>query len=84
MNKQAEIEIRCRDVLRASADAERVVEILREAGYSKVTSLPIVVRVMGIPLADAKTLVHNSTTWRDVRVRDETFQSSLTSDEKGR
>ena len=81
MNSQLEPEQHCREMLKNGASQEDVFGYLRSAGLSKVTSLPILVRVLGISLDRAKALIHTSATWNDVRARDEKFQASLAPNE---
>jgi hypothetical protein len=50
---------------------------LRDAGYSKVQSMRILVEELGVDLRQAKELVHKSLAWNDVSHRDEKFHETL-------
>lgn len=58
-------------------DIEGVLSLLRHRGFSKVASMAIVAELTRVPLADAKSLVHRSETWRDVREDHEHFHDRL-------
>lgn len=77
MNSQPEPVEYCRQMLKNGGSPEDAIGYLRLAGFSKVTSLPVLVRVFGISLGRAKELIHSSGTWNDVCIRDEKFQASL-------
>jgi len=82
MNKPSELAQHCREMLERGMNHEELVGFLRSSGLSKVTSLPLLVRVLSISLERAKVLVHNSPTWNDVRARDEEFHTSLQAGEE--
>ncbi|MCO5068797.1 MAG: hypothetical protein M9910_08990 [Kiritimatiellae bacterium] len=84
MKNQSELLRYCQQVLKDGANQEDIVRYLRTQGLSKVTSLPVLVQVLGISLDQAKQLVHSSATWNDVRIRDEKFQTSLDTGEENR
>lgn len=67
----------CSGLAAAGADHEQVIDRLRALGFSKVESIGIIARALGVGLAEAKALVHTSTAWEDVRERDEEFHGSI-------
>lgn len=59
------------------ADHELVLSFLREKGFNKIDSIKALVSAGGMPLGEAKLIVHNSKTWNDVYDRDEAFHRQL-------
>jgi ribosomal protein L7/L12 len=64
-------------LLRSGADHELVLNFLREKGFDKIASIKALVGATGMPLREAKLIVHNSKAWRDVYERDEQFHQEL-------
>jgi hypothetical protein len=56
---------------------EEAIAFLRAQGCSKVESIAVLNLAMGINLGRAKSLVHFSETWKDVRAKDEQFHEDL-------
>lgn len=77
MNTSNEVIQICNDMIAVGADVESVLHVLRDAGYSKVQSMKALVDLDQATLAEAKTIVHNSTVWRDAREQDEAFQDLI-------
>lgn len=50
---------------------------LRAEGFSKVDCIWATVKLLRLPLADAKRVVHDSRAWADRRVADGPFHESL-------
>ena len=55
------------ELRRANASSEEVLAKLREAGASPIQSVGLLHEVHGLPLADAKRVLHESEAWRDQR-----------------
>ncbi len=68
---------RARDVLDDTGSWEATLAVLRSEGFTKVQSVRATVDVLGKPLEEAKTLVHESSAWNDRRGPDEAFHASL-------
>lgn len=58
-------------------DVDVALKVLRDAGYSKVQSTTALAEIGQYSLAQAKVLVHESRTWKDVRWRDSKFHDTL-------
>ena len=58
-------------------DVEAALRLLRDGGLSKIQSIKSLTDTGRFGLAEAKLLVHESVTWRDVRQRDSDFQEAL-------
>lgn len=56
---------------------DEILATLRAEGYSKVDSIKATVELLRLPLAEAKRVVHDSTTWSDAKARDEPWQDRL-------
>lgn len=69
--------LECRKLIGEGASLEAILGILRTAGYSKVHSIKALVDLGQATLGDAKEIVHKSDTWKDVRERDEDFQTRM-------
>ena len=67
----------CRKLKQDGVDLESVVAYLRDEGCWKIDCIAILREALGISLGDAKRLVHGSSTWRDVREKDDTFHDEL-------
>src|SRR5262245_34627443 len=67
----------CRRRLKAGEDVESVGGYLRASGCSKIDSIAVLVGAHGIGLAEAKEIVHLSTTWADRRALDDKFHENI-------
>ncbi|PQO46619.1 hypothetical protein [Blastopirellula marina] len=67
----------CRQAVASTGDLEPAIELLRRHQLSKVESIRFLREHLGVPLGDAKQVVHASLTWRDVMERDEGFWGDL-------
>lgn len=59
------------------ADLAEAIFFLRREGFSKVESIGVLAKHRGLPLSEAKVLVHTSEAWSDVSDRDEEFHDHL-------
>ena len=66
-----------RALLNSNEGVQGAISFLRQQGESKIGTMRILVAVGQLTLAQAKTLVHRSETWRDQREADETLHESL-------
>ena len=62
----------------AGAESKEIVLMLRSSGVSKTISI-MVLAELGMPLARAKEVVHNSQAWADTREADEKFSATVES-----
>ncbi len=58
-------------------DVEAFLRFMRNYGCSKVQSIKALMMAQGIGLAEAKGLVHGSSTWADRRASDDAFHAQL-------
>jgi hypothetical protein len=56
---------------------DTVLEVLREEGFSQTQSIKATVERLGVSLAAAKTIVHFSAAWADVRSENDSFHRGL-------
>jgi len=77
MSEYADVIEECREMLARGANLEEVIRALRNGGLSKVHSIKALVDLGQANMSESKRIVHNSSTWADVRERDETFQRQL-------
>jgi hypothetical protein len=63
-------------MLAAGKGMEAILEMLRTRGLSKVMSIKMLAQ-LGIPLAQAKSAVHESEVWSDVRGSHDRFSESI-------
>jgi ribosomal protein L7/L12 len=68
---------KCQSLHAEGKNKEDIVSFLRAQGCSKVESIAIFAKALGIGLAEAKNVVHLSDAWSDTREGDERFQNSL-------
>lgn len=61
------------------AGTAEAVAFLRREGFSKIESIYVLVHERGLPLSEAKLVVHTSETWNDARDRDDQFHDDLIS-----
>jgi hypothetical protein len=67
----------CRRMFASGESDESILAFLRREGCWKIASIRILMEVKGLPLPEAKALVHRSATWSDVYERDEAFHDEL-------
>jgi ribosomal protein L7/L12 len=77
MKNRLDLISECESLLTRSADNEEVMSYLRSQGCSKIDSIAVLRKVLKISLKDAKELVHCSTTWQDVRYKDDAFHEQF-------
>jgi hypothetical protein len=77
MSERQNIIDTCREKIACGADLEEVLRTLRNSGFSKVHSIKALVDLGQVNMSEAKRIVHESSTWADVRQRDEEFQQEL-------
>ena len=65
-----------RRMYEAGAPIDAIIKMMRNEGTSKVMSIRVLAE-LGVPLVDAKILVHESPVWSDVKVEHEQFAESL-------
>lgn len=68
---------RCREMLRTGATVDDVLGIMRREGESRVASIGLLMELTGMSLREAKTAVHMSSVWGDLRNETETFHEQL-------
>ena len=68
---------RCREMLRTGATVDDVLGVMRGEGQSRVASIGLLIRLTGMSLREAKTAVHMSSVWADLREETETFHEQL-------
>ena len=64
-------------LINSGANHEIVLGFLRERGFNKLDSIKALVNATGMPLNNAKGIVHHSRAWQDTFSRDEEFHASL-------
>jgi len=67
----------CKQMLRDGKTVEDVLKHLRNETNSKVTSMAVIMDVLDLAPSEAKSLVHKSLVWGDVRERDEKFHKDV-------
>jgi len=67
----------CRALRARGLSDEDLMAILRAEGCSKIDSIVVPRDALNLNLGQAKAMVHLSTTWGDVRVRDDAFHEAL-------
>ncbi len=77
MSTTAEASRRAGDLLIELHLWDTVLERLREERFSQVQSIKATVERLGVPLAEAKELVHLSAAWADVRSENDSFHEAL-------
>ena len=75
---------KCQSLHAEGKSQNEIVSFLRAQGCSKVESMAILAKALGIGLGKAKEVVHLSGAWADTRERDERFQSSLEEGDDGK
>ena len=68
---------RCRHMMRTGASVDELLSLMRREGQSQMSSIGMLMELTGMTLRHAKTAVHNSAVWQDVRGEIETFQERL-------
>ena len=61
----------------AGVDQEIVIGILCKGGLSKIDSIRLMSAMTGMPLLEAKNVVHKSRAWQHTFARDEAFHAQL-------
>jgi ribosomal protein L7/L12 len=64
-------------MMRAGASVDDLLNLMRREGQSRIVSISLLMELTGMRLRDAKTAVHKSPVWEDVRSETETFQEKL-------
>lgn len=77
MNIQEDVLSECRDLLAKGESIDAILEWLRNKDYSKVHSMKALVDLGCCTLGEAKSIVHESSVWTDVRERDEAFSRQV-------
>lgn len=67
----------CKQKLEAGGDLEAVLQYLRNDTGRKTVSVAVIAEVLQIPIGEAKTLVHNSLTWADVKKQHDLFDGAV-------
>ena len=68
---------KCAKMLSDGESLEKVLSLLRKSGYSRAQSIKVVMKLMDCGLAEAKQIVHLSSTWSDLRDSTNRFHDSL-------
>lgn len=68
---------RCREMLRTGATLDDVLGVMRREGQSRIASIGLLMELTGMTLREAKTTVHMSSVWGDLREETETFHEQL-------
>jgi ribosomal protein L7/L12 len=84
MQDAASLSNKCQSLHAEGKSQDEIVSFLRAQGCSKVESIAILAKALGIGLGKAKDVVHFSGAWADTRKRDERFQSSLEESDDGK
>jgi ribosomal protein L7/L12 len=66
-----------RELYNVNEDMEAIIAALRRRGYSKARSIMAVAEITRLDLQDAKIIVHESTTWSDVREAHDQFLDEI-------
>lgn len=77
MSTTADASRRARDLLTDLNLWDTVLAQLREEGFSQVQSIKATAERLGVPLAEAKRIVHVSAAWADVRSANDSFHQAL-------
>lgn len=77
MSKSADASRRAGDLLTDLDLWDIVLAQLHEEGFSQVESIKATVERLGLPLADAKRIVHLSAAWEDRRSANDGFHQLL-------
>jgi len=64
-------------ILGSPEGLEGVILFLRRRGLSKIATIRALTELTNMSLKEAKTVVHNSSAWADVYLKDEEFLNSL-------
>ena len=68
---------RCRELLATGASVDDVLGVLRREGESRMASIKLLRELTGMSLRDAKSAVHMSPVWEDLRQEADTFHEQL-------
>lgn len=77
MSTTADASRRAGDLLTDLHLWDTVLEELRKEGFSQAQSIKATVERLGVPLAEAKKIVHLSNAWADVRSENDSFHEEL-------
>lgn len=77
MSTTADASRRAGDLLTDLHLWDTVLEELRKEGFSQAQSIKATVERLGVPLAEAKRIVHLSGAWADVRPENDRFHQAL-------
>jgi len=77
MSTTADASRRAGDLLTDLHLWDTVLEQLRKEGFSQAESIKATVERLGVPLAEAKQIVHLSKAWADVRPENDRFHQAL-------
>jgi hypothetical protein len=67
----------CTKLKETGVDLENIISYLRSEGCWKIDTIAILREVLEISLGDAKSLVHCSSVWRDLREQDDAFHDQV-------
>lgn len=73
-----ELPLKLKRISEGGGGAEELLGAMRQHGCSKIESIKMLMKVLGLPLGEAKLVVHNSRVWQDRKEVDDEFQESLT------
>ncbi len=77
MSMTADASCRAGDLLTDLHLWDTVLAQLRKEGFSQVQSIKATAERLGVPLAEAKRIVHTSAAWADVRPENDSFHQAL-------
>jgi hypothetical protein len=77
MGTTADASRRASDLLADLGLWDTVLEQLREEGFSPVQAINATIDRLGVPVADAKRIVHLSAAWADARAENDSFHEAL-------
>lgn len=68
---------RCREMFGTGAPVDDVLGLMRYEGQSRTASIAMLIELTGMTLREAKTAVHLSPAWADVREETDTFHAQM-------
>jgi ribosomal protein L7/L12 len=71
------LEQRLRNMFSQGATTEEMLTLMRQEGHSRINSISMLMTVTGISLAEAKSAVHTSEAWADLRQEADEFHAEL-------
>jgi hypothetical protein len=66
-----------RDLLDDEHDLEQALRFLRAGGFGMLDSIKAIMELTGVPLGEAKRLVHTSAAWADQRAEHDALHRAL-------